>query len=961
MKSLMKKSLCSAFAVAAVAIAATIGIAGAQPVAPAQEETPATVEFPVNESLPQDSVARLGYTESEDDDQAQQADDAILTSEDGNRYFAQQLMMSVDSATTQQELEDSLEAQGVQVESLSLISNNLLDGQTTLLVEYSSSQDPQDLCETLADAGIAANAEPNGVMEVYDEDNAAEGVAANDEIALDEAADNNEALDAAATGSEDQDPQTATSSTEFETQATVNDSYASFQWNLTSTKAYSAWDTIKCNGTVTVAVIDSGADYDHSDLADNLSTTYAKNFLTGKTGKTAIDDDYGHGTHVSGIIAATTNNAMGCAGISYNAKVLPLKAMDANGNGSFANVISAIDYAINLKTNGYVPSLRVINMSLGTTGYSSYLQDAVTRAYNAGILVVASAGNNASSTPCYPAACKNVISVSALEDDGSTTGTFCSSWSNYGSTIDLAAPGANILSTTPNNCCSWKSGTSMAAPAVSAVAALVYARNTSATPSYVESVLETTATDLGSTGKDNYYGYGAVNAAAAVKAAGSAVSASKCTVSGISDQTYSASGVRPTPSVYCGSTLLTKGTDYDLSYSNNTEVGTGYVTVNFKNRYTGSITRSFKINAAKVTPPTTSNFTYDGKSHTGLSATSSNYYSVSGTTSATEAGTYTATATLKDKTNYVWSTTGTSNNLTLTWKISAAASNTTKGQFADVQDPDAWYYRAVYEANDHGFLTGYDNGLFGPSDTLTRGQAAVILYRYYGGSASKYNRTGMPDVEDGAYYTAAANWAVANGVINGVDGGARFAPNDPLTREQLCTIIYNAAKKFGSDGENVFGWAYYYTAADYDKVSSWAQSAVAWSLGNNVIKGKEVSGESARYIAPQDTVTRAEMAAIIMNVYNGGVLKTSSVEESDQAVSVNNQQAQATSDDARLKAADQAELAADGNDMAGEGSGSTESAEVANEDVSQATTSPAEATDAGASDAPAETGRLIER
>ena len=1008
----------AAFAVVAISIAVILGIPTTQPETPTSEKTAAKVEFPVDESLPQGSVARLSLDSEENAEGVKQANAEVLEDPNGGSYYSHQIMMSVDSATTQQELEESLQAQGIQVESLALISNDFFDGQTTLLVEYSSDQDPLQLRDSLIDAGIATNTALNSVVTICGEAESEDIPQSSSADATETATADNAATQAAEETSE---PQASASSVEMQPLATVNDPLVSREWYLDAIDAPSAWDIVKCSGTVTVAVLDTGVDYDHPDIVANLNTEYAYSTLTLSSGGEAVEDGHGHGTNVCGVIAATANNGVGYAGVSYNAQVLPIKCLDDSGNGSTASVLAAINYATQLKKNGYVSSLRVINMSLGNDEGEGegYFDAAINKAYNAGILVVAAAGNEATSTPCYPASCDHVISVSALKSSSSGPGIFDSSYSNYGSTVDLSAPGTAVFSIYKDGKTNVSmSGTSQATPMVSAVAALVYACNMDATPDYVESMLESTATDLGSTGRDDYYGYGAINAAAAVQAASEIIPATNCTMSSIPAQTYVAGGVCPKPSISYDNTLLVEGADYDLSYSNNTQVGTAQVTATLKNHYRGTITRSFTIVAAKVTPPTASNYTYDGKSHTGLSSTSNSYYYVTGNVSATDVGAYTSTAILRDKTNYVWATTNTSANLTFTWSITpgtydlsgitfssqtvtydgnahylqvegdlpsgltvsytnngktaagtytvtanfhnsvsgmttpspmtatlyikranvsscqitwpestttlntketpsvtvahngrtliqgtdytVSTSSTSAGErditvtgcgnyqsstsnkqmvlFPDVQDPDAWYYDAVYEANANGFITGYGTGYFGPADTLTRGQAAVILYRYYGGSASKYNRTGMPDVEDDAYYTAAANWAVENGVINGKDNGSRFAPNDPLTREQLCTIIYNAAKQLGGVNTSIASTKRFNAMADGDSVSNWARFAVMWSLDNDVIKGKQVSGSSARYIAPQDAVTRAEMAAIIMNVHDGGVLTASSAD-----------------------------------------------------------------------------------
>ena len=192
--------------------------------------------------------------------------------------------------------------------------------------------------------------------------------------------------------------------------------------------------------------------------------------------------------------------------------------------------------------------------------------------------------------------------------------------------------------------------------------------------------------------------------------------------------------------------------------------------------------------------------------------------------------------------------------------------------FPDVEQ-DQWYYGAVDKASDAGYVTGYKTGTFGPTDTLTRAQAAVIICRYFGGEGSDADSSAFPDVKAGSYYTASVNWAVENGVINGKtakDGSRYFDPNGPLTRAELCVIVGNAAKSLAgksvsSDGERLS------SMPDASSVPNWGKASVEWGLDQGVISGKQRSG--SRYVAPNDAVSRAEMAAIIVNCADEGVLE----------------------------------------------------------------------------------------
>jgi subtilisin family serine protease len=243
--------------------------------------------------------------------------------------------------------------------------------------------------------------------------------------------------------------------------------------------AVAAWDTTRGSSSVVVAVVDSGVDVNHEDLSDNIlrdgtGAVMGWDFLNNDSDP---EDDNGHGTHVAGIIGASGNNRLGVAGVCHVVKIMPVKFLDAALNGSTADAIRAIDFAIANKA-------RIINASFGGASYSQLLLEALARARNAGVLVVAAAGNSSSDNdrvPIFPssfsASQPNVVSVAAT-DAADRLWNF----SNFGAgSVDLGAPGDEILSTTPNNTYSYFSGTSMAAPHVSGVAALLLAHEPSLT------------------------------------------------------------------------------------------------------------------------------------------------------------------------------------------------------------------------------------------------------------------------------------------------------------------------------------------------------------------------------------------------------------------------------------------------------------------------------------------------
>ena len=198
--------------------------------------------------------------------------------------------------------------------------------------------------------------------------------------------------------------------------------------------------------------------------------------------------------------------------------------------------------------------------------------------------------------------------------------------------------------------------------------------------------------------------------------------------------------------------------------------------------------------------------------------------------------------------------------------------------FPDVPTPDSddkvWYSESVYKSVDLGLFKGNSDGTFAPNATLTRGQLAVILWRYLDpddaaayDKASTKNETGMSDVEDAAYYTGAANWAVENGVITGKDNGTKFDPNGTVTAEQLCSVLYKAMKATAPEGTEKID-----ALADGSSISSWAKSACEWAMENGVLSGYN-NADGTKSLRPQEGVGRARTATILVNAIENGVLK----------------------------------------------------------------------------------------
>ncbi|MFG1603611.1 S8 family serine peptidase [Actinoplanes sp. NPDC049265] len=284
------------------------------------------------------------------------------------------------------------------------------------------------------------------------------------------------------------------------------DTYQSLLWALPKIKATDAWPTSTGSG-VTVAVLDTGVSASHPDLAGQVLTGY--NAFTDTTGTSS--DAHGHGTHVAGTIAALANNGQGVAGVAPNVKILPVKVLADNGGGTSVSASAGMVWAAD-------HGAQVISMSLGGAGSSQAYQAAIDYARSRNVVVIAAAGNERTngSPVMYPGAAPGVVAVAATDNNDSVA-----YFSNAGSYVDVAAPGVNIYSTVPGDGYAYKSGTSMATPHVAAVAALLLAKNPALTPDQVEQAMESSAKDLGTAGKDNDYGYGRVDAVAALAAVSS--------------------------------------------------------------------------------------------------------------------------------------------------------------------------------------------------------------------------------------------------------------------------------------------------------------------------------------------------------------------------------------------------------------------------------------------------------
>lgn len=269
---------------------------------------------------------------------------------------------------------------------------------------------------------------------------------------------------------------------------------------------FPAWDYTTGSRDVVIGVLDSGITHAHPEFADRILPGY--DVINDDNDP---EDDHGHGTHVAGIAAAALNNGIGMAGICGECSILPVKVLNKNNAGTWSGVAEGLVYAVDHGAD-------IVVLSLGSKTKSQIIEEAVNYAIAHNVLIVAAAGNANSADNFYPAAFDGVLGVGATDKNDEK-------WvlSNFGAQVDVVAPGDGIYSTfnnlaDPTGGYAVLSGTSMATPHVAGLAGLLLAQNPTRTAAELLSLIETTATDLGQLGYDNQFGFGRIDALAALQA-----------------------------------------------------------------------------------------------------------------------------------------------------------------------------------------------------------------------------------------------------------------------------------------------------------------------------------------------------------------------------------------------------------------------------------------------------------
>lgn len=418
----------------------------------------------------------------------------------------------------------------------------------------------------------------------------------------------------------------------------VNDPYAGkYQGSgegdyLEATHVKEAWNGVKTEKQTVVAVLDTGCRLTHEDLKENILADYAYDAYSEKqltaSGTANNGDVSGHGTYVCGLIAAEANNGVGIAGTSYNAGIIPVKVFgESQDDATTESLLKGIEYCKQLIKDGKIANLRVMNMSIGYYGKEDgskdtedlALQEAIRLMRNQyNVLTVCSGGNGDGvstpyTKPIYPSDFEECLSVTALDSQGKDA-----PWSDYNEAKDISAPGVHLMSTGVDSDSSYNgdlSGTSMAAPVVSGICALLWASNPNLSVDEVVQTLKNTADPISGnderrdgTGTETGSS-GVVNAAKALKELGVDLSGTESSqkvdiseksrtisVTGLDGSyVYTGSEIKPEVKVAVDGKELRKNVDYSVQYTNNIKTGTARLTITGMGNYSGTVEKTFEI------------------------------------------------------------------------------------------------------------------------------------------------------------------------------------------------------------------------------------------------------------------------------------------------------------------------------------------------------------------------------
>lgn len=572
--------------------------------------------------------------------------------------------------------------------------------------------------------------------------------------------------------------------------ATVNDPHFDKQWGLSRIGVPSAWNAGYYGKGVRVAVIDSGINRYHEDFANSHIDTG----LNLRDGSTDVTDTTGHGTAVSGIIAASRDNGIGIAGIADEATIVPLKCFTGR-EASVSYIISAIYQAVdNFQCD-------VINLSLGLDKHVESFRAAIQYAQSKNAIIIASAGNSGTETVLYPAAYDGVIGVGAVDRNNQ----LCSfSQRNY--SVFVTAPGEGLLTLGHNgtNEYVYQSGTSFSAPFVTAVVAMARSYNPYISGDTVIDLLKKTATDLGPSGYDTDYGHGMLHAGKFM------------------EQLLKTPRYNTAPVATEKSQHMTVSMEYNA--------GAASVSYTLDDWFYDA-----QGDALKYAVHATS---ADGK------------VSIKDSTL-----TYTPSKKDMDKTVRIVVSAHDGELLStvhavLNIKIDSHDIDLASvSQFSDLSTH--WSKKYVAFCVDRSVFEGVSERTFAPNQNMSRGMFITALARLSGDNIVNYT-TNFHDVSPEEWYYRSVGWAQKRGLINGT--GDMFYPNDNITREQLTAILSRYAKSYGLSTDKVReNILYGYT--DTNMISGYAVENMQWAASYGLLTGKTATVLDPKGLATRGEVS----------------------------------------------------------------------------------------------------------
>lgn len=586
---------------------------------------------------------------------------------------------------------------------------------------------------------------------------------------------------------------------------TTNDPYYSdpgqlyYQWYLDAVHAYAAWEKEVDLSRITVAVVDSGIIAAHEDMenvltgVDFTSEVYSEN----------TRDNMGHGTAVAGIIAAVRGNGLGIAGIAHGVRILPLKVFSNENKTDLSLVVGAIHYAVDQDVD-------VINLSVGGEDYSYALEAAVDRAVDAGIIVVASAGNGGTAL-MYPAALDNVVGVGFVDAKLEVSGS-----STRNESVFVSAPGEQLTSLGSVGYSRYciNSGSSFAAPVVSAAAAYCKAIDPDMDAADFMELLRTTAADLGDAGYDTGYGHGLIDFSAMMEV------------------------LLPVTSTEVGMERVDIGEELvtvRFEAEGETLSAPAQAAVAAENAYKDVLLRgsgfAVTIPAGHIGSSSVMDYVPDVGN---LSEDSVAFCEAAGGVHAVGA------SLVRDGVlHYVACCHG-------TYYAAANAKH-----FTDAASH--WGAAAIGFVSARELFNGVGGGIFAPDGTMDRAMLVTVLSRL--ACASGAESVDFTDVAEGKWYASAVAWAAASGVTTGYGDGT-FRPENPVSRVEAVTMLQRFAALSGVDTSSVADGISAFP--DGEKAPTWSVDALNWALEQGLLTGRDDGT-----LDPTGTATRAELAAIL--------------------------------------------------------------------------------------------------